>query len=121
MRSTLSLTGPTYRSDVLLSKLGDFSMRVILSWSSSDKSVDQRASNRDLDLFVEFKASNTLQCSVGFFNPVCEGVMGNFDAERNQTVPINAETVTFKALGNHQYIIYVGEYLNKYSLSQPEI
>ncbi len=47
--------------------------------------------------------------------------MGNFDAQRNQTIPINAETVTFKALGNHQYIVYVGEYLNKYSLSQPEI
>jgi hypothetical protein len=28
--------------------------------------------------------------------------MGNFDAQRNQTTPINAETVTFKALGNHQ-------------------
>jgi hypothetical protein len=83
MRAGLSLTGPTYRSDILLSKLGDFSMRVVLSWSSSDNSVDQREYNRDLDLFVEFKASNTLQCSVGFFNPVCEGVMGNFDAQRN--------------------------------------
>jgi hypothetical protein len=43
--------------------------------------------------------------------------MGNFDAEKNQSIPINAETVTFKALGSHQYLIYVGEYLNKFSLS----
>ena len=67
-------------------------------------------------MFVDFKASETLRCQVGFFNPVCEGVMGNFDAERNQTAPINAETVTFKALGSHQYLVYVGEYLNKFSL-----
>ena len=47
--------------------------------------------------------------------------MGNFDAERNDSSPINAESVTFKALGNHLYLIYVGEYLDKLALSQPEI
>jgi len=60
MRASLSLTGPTYRSDILLSPLGDFSMRIVLTWTSSDKSIGQREYNRDLDLFVEFKASNTL-------------------------------------------------------------
>jgi hypothetical protein len=48
-------------------------------------SVNQRGSNRDLDLFVEFQASERLKCQVGFYNPVCEGVMGNFDAERSDT------------------------------------
>ncbi len=58
-------------------------MRLVLTWSSADKSESQMVSNRDLDMFVDFKASETLRCQVGFFNPVCEGVMGNFDAERN--------------------------------------
>jgi hypothetical protein len=44
---------------------------------------------------------------------LCEGVEGNFDHQVNNSQPVEAETVTFNAVGPYQYIIYVGEYLDK--------
>lgn len=63
---------------------------------------------RDIDLFVEFRPSSQVYCSVGFYNPLCEGVIGHFD---DPTFDI--EIATFNTLGQHKYLIYVGEYFDK--------
>jgi len=79
-----------------------FQLRLVLTWDP----VIPSAGFRDLDLFVEFQPNSRFLCSVGFYNPVCEGVAGNFDSQNSQTV--NVETVDFKAIGGFEYIVYVG-------------
>lgn len=74
---------------------------------------------------MDFKANDRVMCSVGFYNPTCEGVLGNFDSKsafldaKNQTYSVNAETVTFKGIIPSIYLVYVGEYLDKVSLEKP--
>ncbi len=64
----------------------DYALRVVLTWD--DASID-------LDIFVEFRPNDRLQCSVGFYNPVCEGVrLSRYDQGKG-------ESVTFSEIGSH--------------------
>ena len=95
-----------------------YGVRLVLTWSTS---YEKPLANRDLDLFVEFKIDDNFICSVGFYNPLCQGVMGNFDGQNSRSDITNAESVTFYTVGEYKYIVYVGEYLNKNTLIQPTI
>lgn len=75
----------------------------------------------DLDLLVDFQASDQTVSSVGFFNPLCQGVMGNFDSVQQDGTNILSETVTFNAVGPYIYLVYVGQYLEKSVFDQPDI
>jgi hypothetical protein len=44
--------------------------------------------------------------------PLCEGVLSNFDGQ-NYNPDVNAETMTFLVMGGYQYLVYVGEFLDK--------
>jgi hypothetical protein len=68
-----------------------------------------------LDLFVEFEVDTKTICSVGFYQPLCYGVETSFEGENSNT-DINAETITFNAMGDYKYLVYVAEYLDKTSL-----
>lgn len=50
---------------VFLSRQDSALIRFVLSWDNKDF---------DLDLFAEFVTADNIECSVGFYNPLCEGV-----------------------------------------------
>eukprot|EP00347_Sterkiella_histriomuscorum_P003055 403365761 len=89
----------------------NYQARLVLSWVSKTKS-----SQRDLDLFVDFKLNDRYSCSIGFYNPLCQGIMGNFDSQNEKTEVQNVETVTFNVIGQYKYLVYVGEFLDKQQL-----
>ena len=91
-------------------------MRFVLSWTGKSGAT----TNRDLDLFVDFKVSDRFICSVGFYLPLCQGVMTNYEAQ-NVHPDVNAETISIKTIGDYQYLVYVSEFLNKELLEQPQI
>ena len=70
---------------------------------------------------MDFKVSDEFICSVGFYNPLCQGAMGNFDGQSQRPEIGNSESLTFKAIGNYTYMIYVGEYLDKTVLEKAQI
>ena len=63
-----------FRHALVSTKDKSYQLRLVLTWNSQV---------RDLDLFIEFKPNPRFLCSVGFYNPVCEGVAGNFDAKNS--------------------------------------
>lgn len=105
---------------IVLNKNTDtsYKMRLVLTWTSGEYNSTY---NRDLDLFVDFQVDDATICSVGFYNPLCQGVETNFDGQNNHEDITNAETISFKAIGSYTYIVYVGEYLNKTRILNPEI
>ena len=95
----------------------DYKFRVVLTWTGSQNTS---SINKDLDLFVDFEVSNKIQCSVGFYNPICYGVESSFEGQNSHT-DIYAETLTFDTIGDYVYIVYVAQYLDKTSLDFTEI
>ncbi|CDW85215.1 UNKNOWN [Stylonychia lemnae] len=127
LESNVFLLGDKYSSkshfrDIFLNDAKDdqYQVRLVLTWLSQDQSKAS-IKNRDLDLFVDFQLKDKFVCSVGFYNPLCQGVIGNFDSQNQRPEVRNAETVTFNAIGEYQYLVYVGEYLDKQILSQQQI
>lgn len=54
--------------------LTDYKLRVVLTWTGQESEY-----TRDLDLFAQFQLNDRYICSVGFYLPLCQGVITNFE------------------------------------------
>jgi len=57
---------------------------------------------------------------VGFYLPLCSGVLTNFEGQ-DYDESVTGETISFNVIGSMNYLIYIGEYLDKTNLNQVQI
>jgi len=58
----------------LVPKLKDGELAVVLSWSTGNTATGNNVELQDLDLHIEFEASETIMCNVDFTMRQCNGV-----------------------------------------------
>ena len=92
----------------MVPKLDDGQLALVLTWGNSFTQGE-----RDLDINVEFVASDTVICTVDFTNRRCGGV--NYITDTTDTgFGSNADVIKFDSLSqDFHYLVYVSAYQTK--------
>ena len=92
------------RSIPLVPELEDGELALVLTWGYSP---------RDLDLHVEFVASQTLLCKTDFTMKSCGGVKYMQDSVEGGHK--GADVIKFEKIGDFQYLVYISLFSHKSS------
>lgn len=92
----------------MVPRLYEGELALVLTWDNIDGE-----NGRDLDIHVEFIASDTILCKCDFSMQNCGGVHYVEDTVIGGNR--GADVIKFDWIGDFEYIVYVSEYVHKNS------
>ena len=95
----------------LVSNLLDGELAVVLSWTQGSKVVGSNVEMQNLDLHVEYQASETVMCTIDFTNRQCNGVKMTADSFITDNRMSTVQAIKFDKIGDFDYMVYASRSL----------
>jgi hypothetical protein len=95
----------------LVSSLLDGELAVVLTWTQGSKVVGSNVEMQNLDLHVEYQASDTVMCTVDYSNRQCNGVKMTADSFITDNRMSTVQAIKFDKIGDFNYMVYASRAL----------